>query len=507
MFACSVFRIGSQSRSHRLVAIRVTCSIMLAGLFILCTFGGCSDDSSAISDQQKKSRTARAETYETKAPDLTEHASAGNHREPRNDLFNSKDDPVLELPAPEIPRGGNLDPSRDMATVAREASQYIELVVQLFPNDTDALEVQARFFLLLGKLDVAKGCWEKSLELNPLYGYAYTGLGMIAMRESSYGEAIGRLERAIALLPGEQNAARELSNAYLRNGQIDQAIRVLQDQLQHKEDAFDTWQLLGQARMANREYSAAKEAFARSLELNPSNYLAQQGLSAALLRLGERAEAMKWMKLQESSRSSKSSSMEVVQAAERSDISDKLTQAARVLLKHNRKDLALKTLEYARGCSVSNEESRSLLVSLLAQEKSYENALQLVAELTALSPKNANYWLTAGSIATRNRQLSVAEEMLNRVIELLPQRVEGYLAMAEAHILLDGDKQKAMEMAGKVVEIRGTSSDYATYAQTLAMNNRLEESISALERAVEKDPEADNYKKILEQLRKERSAR
>ena len=506
MFACSVFRIGSQTRSHQLLPIRIACSIMPAGLLILFTFCGCSEDSSAISDPRNTTRVAGKEPYETEALDLTENALAGNHREPGNDLFNSKDKPVLELPAPEIP-GGNLDPSRDMATVAQEASQYIELVVQLFPNDTDALEVQARFFLLLGKLDIAKGCWEKSLELNPLYGYAYTGLGMIAMRESNYEEAVGHLEKAIALLPGEQNAAHELSNAYLRNGKIDQSIRVLQDQLQHKQDAFDTWQLLGQARIANRDYAAAKEAFTRSLALNPSNYLAQQGLSAALLRLGEREEAMKWMKLQESARSNKSSSMEVVQAAERSDISDKLTQAARVLLKNNRKDLARKTLEYARGCSVSNEESRSMLVSLLAQEKSYENALRLVDELTAISPKNANYWLTAGSIATRNRQLDLAEEMLNRVIELVPQRVEGYAAMAEAHILLNGNKQKAMEMAGKVVEIRGTSSDYATYAQTLAMNNRLEESISALERAVEKDPEADNYKKILEQLRKERSAR
>lgn len=506
MFSCSVFRVGSQSFLHRLSPNRVTCSILSSGFFVLGAFSGCNEHSSAILDKQPIAHASTPKTDETNVLDDPSNALTENHRTPIDDRIDGKDEPLLVLPEPEVPNGNSVPP-RDMATVAREAFQYIELVVQLFPTDTDALEVQARLFLLLGKLESAKGCWEKSLGINPQYGYAYTGLGMIAMRESKYDEAVGHLKKGVALLPGEQNAAHELSNAYLRNGQIDQAIRVLQDQLQRKQDAFDTWQLLGQARMANRDYSAAKEAFARSLELNPRNYLAQQGLSAALLRLGERAEALKWMKLQESGRSNKSSSMEVVQAAERSDISDKLTHAARVLLKHNRKDLARKTLAYARGCSASNEESRVLLVSLLTEEKAYENALQLVAELTALSPKNANYWLTAGSIATRNRQLGVADEMLNRVIELVPQRVEGYLATAEAHILLDGNKQKAMEMAGKVVEIRGTSSDYATYAQTLAMNNRLEESISALEQAVEKDPKADNYKKILEQLRKERSAR
>ncbi|MBU6173231.1 MAG: tetratricopeptide repeat protein, partial [Planctomycetes bacterium] len=180
-------------------------------------------------EKQPIAHASTPKTDETNVLDDPSNALTENHRTPIDDRIDGKDEPLLVLPEPEVPNGNSVPPL-DMATVAREASRYIELVVQLFPTDTDALEVQARLFLLLGKLESAKDCWEKSLGINPQYGYAYTGLGMIAMRESKYDEAVGHLKKGVALLPGEQNAAHELSNAYLRNGQIDQAIRVLQDQ-------------------------------------------------------------------------------------------------------------------------------------------------------------------------------------------------------------------------------------------------------------------------------------
>lgn len=486
--------------------------LSLSTLILVCICFGCGPSKTKSpanvagpgSAQAMNSGTQPAKTQSSKTDDPTGPSELARSKSaPTNEPLGqqptaSTERQVLDLPSPE----SRSDPQkrREISQVTQEASVFVDALGELYPDDTDALEVRARYYLMLGRLLPAKQSWEKAIQLNPKYGYAYTGLGTVAMRDSDYDAAIRFLRNAVDLMPGEQNAAHELSNAYIKKGDIQSAIEVLQAQLTHKPNSQDTLQLLGQARLVNREYELAKDAFQRSLDLAPQNFMAQQGLSAALLRLGQREEAAKWIEIQRKARSNTNTPTEVAQAAERTDISTRLVQVARVFLKQSRIDLAQKALEYAIGCSDIHVESRTLLIQLLNQEKKFDAAMQLAMELIEIAPTNASYWLTAGTLSYRRRQLEEADRYFTKAIELSPERVEAYAAMTEAHIVLNGDNVKAMDMALKTTQLRGSASDFATYAQTLSINGRRDEAIEALRTAIEKDPEAENYKRILNSL-------
>ncbi len=395
---------------------------------------------------------------------------------------------------------------QDIAALKETAMKIIDGMANQFPDDPDAMEAKARFYRMIGKLDIAKACWDHAIAQAPKYAYAHQGLGSIALRNSDYQAAVQYLTAAVQGMPGDATAAHELSDALMKKGDAAEAIRVLETQVALKPQSSDSLQLLGQARLSNRDYAGACDAFEKSLELAPENHLSQQGLGAALVRLGKREEAKKWLTQQKSARSTSNMDASQTQAAERSDIAARLTYAAHVYLKHEKPDLAIEVLRVAAANDPRDEDARRLLVKLYQQVNQPQQAIDVAKQLVEISPNNLGYKMTIGTISQRQKDWRTAQESFEVVVKTMPSRPEGYAALVELSIVSGRNMDKAMELARTVTELRGTAGDFATYGQTLAMNGKLPEAIAAMKIASMKDPESQSFKSILEQLMKSQAA-
>jgi tetratricopeptide (TPR) repeat protein len=101
-----------------------------------------------------------------------------------------------------------------------EATRVMNILAERFPNVPDAHEARARVQLLIGQTEEARKSWDRCLELNPDYGYAYHGLGLIAMKHSQYKEAVRLFQKALETIPNYRDSVRELSDAFLRMGRL-----------------------------------------------------------------------------------------------------------------------------------------------------------------------------------------------------------------------------------------------------------------------------------------------
>ncbi len=469
-----------------------TCVFCLCYLVLL----GCDSKTETKSSAQSNTSTTSG------SPDTSSNASQESATEP------SKVQAKVEgNPPPSIPSEAPILKAKDISALKELSTSLVDAMASQFPNDPDAMEAKARFYRMIGKLDIAKACWEHAVEQSPDYGYAYQGLGSIAVRNSDYEGGVEHLARAVKLMPGDTTAVHELSDALMKKGDTLEAIKVLEAQVAFKPSSNDTLQLLGQARLANRDYASASEAFQKSLDLAPENHLSQQGMGAALVRLGKREEAKKWLAMQKSARSTNNVESSVAQAAERADIAARLNYVAQVYLKHERVESAMEILRYVAENEPNDEDSRRLMVKLLQQLQKPKEAIEIAKQLVQISPNNLGYRMTVGTISQRQRDWAAAQESFEYVVQTMPSRAEGYAALVELIIVSGKNKERAVDLAKTVTELRGTASDFATYGQTLAMNGNPAEAISAMRIASLKDPESQNFKNILDQLIKSQESR
>lgn len=354
----------------------------------------------------------------------------------------------------------------EIIVIKQQVASRVESLVKQFSEDADALEAKARFYLMLGDLEVARSCWARAIVVAPDYGYAHQGLGSIALRNSDYQLAVSHLTRAVEFMPDNSLAAHELSDAHLKSGDVGKAIEVLENALKAGTPRADTWQLLGQARIANRQYEAAGQAFEESLKLEPMNHLAKQGIGSVWVRMGKRDEARKWLEEQERARETKNLSTDQTLESERSQFATRLELVARVWLKHGR----------------------------------LNEALEVFRELTTLAPQNPSYWMTQGSLSMQLQQWKAADESFQKFIQLFPASPDGYAALAQTLIISGLDRERAVIAARHVTELRGSASDFATYSQSLAISGKIKDAIQAMQVAISKDPQSQNYKALLQQL-------
>ena len=113
------------------------------------------------------------------------------------------------------------------AAAIGEVCQVVDRLTQSLPNQPDVLEIKARLELWRGNTAEARKSWEKCLERNPNYAYAYVGMGSIAAKKGDYAVAADLYRKALALDPTASETRVQLGSALIDSGQPKEAIAVL----------------------------------------------------------------------------------------------------------------------------------------------------------------------------------------------------------------------------------------------------------------------------------------
>ena len=332
-------------------------------------------------------------------------------------------EPVVVEPAPIAP---DLPPPESVEELLGEARRTGDRLVRLFPNDPDALEVKARIQYYVGDYPAAIACWERCLQLNPDYGYAYHGLGLVAAKRAEYEEAAVQQGKAFTLAVGLPDFAVELADTLMKLGQLDEAIEVLDRHLAVNPKSARGQLTLGHAHLQAKQYGKARDAYRAALRLHPEMPRAQFGLATALARLGNREEsreAMERYKVLEAKKiefrrnlRSQFDDLEAVCV----DFAVHFTHASRVCLAHGDLAEAERLCRRAVTLDPNDTRCRTLLASLyLHQGHRLADAARLAREAVRIEPTAANWFLACqANAAGGDRAEAVAA--IRKAIELDP---------------------------------------------------------------------------------------
>ena len=143
----------------------------------------------------------------------------------------------------------------------------------------------------------------KALELAPDRVESHVSAGIAHCMVQDYPSAEAEFEKAIELDPENYDAWYFFGRTKVHEGDIDRAIELFEKAAQVRPEDYQSMLLLPQLYHSKgdkeRELDSARKGIERAravLDLNPDDNRALNIGAFALLRLGEREEAMKWMR-------------------------------------------------------------------------------------------------------------------------------------------------------------------------------------------------------------------
>jgi len=163
--------------------------------------------------------------------------------------------------------------SNDSAGDHTRARAELDKGKELYRNDQDAEAVQAFTEALRFDPDLAEAYFR--------LGLGYESLGKHEEAEAQYKKAVEAYKKYFEEHRDDAEAHYALGQTYANLGQYSEAIREYREATKLKEDDPDMFYDLGVAYTKLAQYDAAAAAFSKSLEIDPDNYRAQDGLDDA----------------------------------------------------------------------------------------------------------------------------------------------------------------------------------------------------------------------------------
>lgn len=382
-----------------------------------------------------------------------------------------------------------------------EALRVMDLLVERFPNSADAHEARARVQLLIGQAQEAKKSWERCLELIPNYGYAFHGLGLIETRLSHYQQAISYYQKALETIPNYRDSVRELSDAYLKDGQTEPSAKALEEYLAINPDDSEFWLRLGQTYNAGLEFDKARAAFEKSLALADENPKAEQGLIIALIRLGDRQRAKELSDKAKLRPTRENDSIEELLKNERTDIASRYLFAALVYKNFQRFTESTLLLERAHEYSPTNTQVLEALVEQTLRDQSLEKAYTYSTQLIQINNRNPSYHFGAGAIAEKLKRPKEATLHYRQVIELAPRDPKAYRHLVNLLLSSRESLNEAETLAQTWSELESGPVPLAYLASAQAMQNKLIDAEKNLQKAIKLDPESTELQRRLADVR------
>lgn len=168
---------------------------------------------------------------------------------------------------------GTPEVSNNLAGDQTQARSLLDKGKELYRNDQDQEAVQA---------------FTEAIKLDPDFPEAhfrlalgYETLGKQEEAEKEYKKAVETYKKYLTGNPDDAEAHYALGQTYAGLSQYSEAIREYREATKRKEDDPDMFYDLGVAYTKLAQYDAAAAAFSKSLEIDPDNYRAQDGLDEA----------------------------------------------------------------------------------------------------------------------------------------------------------------------------------------------------------------------------------
>ena len=150
------------------------------------------------------------------------------------------------------------------------ALEHAQLVLKFQPKNDRMLVVYGASLLRKKRIPQAVDAFQKAKQLNPGGFAAQMNLAMAYTMQKKYAEAIKEYKNVLDSNPERFEALNSIVRLYLLQNNSQAAIGIAEEHLKKTKNNAYVYQVMGQAKLAVRDYQEASKYLNRAVELNPN---------------------------------------------------------------------------------------------------------------------------------------------------------------------------------------------------------------------------------------------
>jgi tetratricopeptide (TPR) repeat protein len=390
-----------------------------------------------------------------------------------------------------------------------QAAAACQRVIQVKP-DARAYKIWGNARQAQGKVEEAKNCYAKAIELDPDFAEAYTNLGTLYAQEQQWQSAIAFYQKAIALQPNLASTYRNLARVWTQMGQLSEA-----DECWFKAYSMEPAKAtpeehihLGDNFLRQNQVTQAIRCYCHAIELNPNSNEAYQQLGNALKTQKKlQEEVANYRKIIERPANIfgdlfKTVVLNLNAKAELPQNPQTSTLPANVAANSLQLDSTISAekprvqLQQPTTIPTVPQQLNTIALSENSAPATQNSADALSAVTVVDSGFTADFRQpeTAGDCIQRaesycaQKQFEPAIAECKRAIEIKPDAVAAYKLWAKI-LQVQGNTEEAIECYKKAVQIKSNDADiYVNLGTLYAMAKQLSPAIACYQRAIAIQP-------------------
>ncbi|WP_449419471.1 tetratricopeptide repeat protein [Phormidium nigroviride] len=328
----------------------------------------------------------------------------------------------------------------------------------------------------MGKVEDAKNCYLKALEINPNFAEAYANLGSLYGGQQQWQSAIAAFQKAIAIKPDFAGAYRNFAKLWTQVGKPEEAAECWYRafNLDPSKATADEYINLAKTFLEQGKLDQGIDCYRRGLELNPSSSWGYHEL----------AEILKNQEKWEESISFYSRAIEL-----NPDHSWSHNNLADALIKLERWEEAVPAYLSAIKLNPDHSWSHNNLGDALVKLERWEEAAEAYAGANQV--KNDFFWSqnNLGDALLKLERWEEAADAYRRAIELNADHCGSHTNLAEALVKLE-DWEGAIAAYRRAIELNPDFFwSHNNLGDALIELERWEESVPVYRRALELNPD------------------
>lgn len=187
-----------------------------------------------------------------------------------------------------VEAGDVLQGALEQGTIPRLAPREA-IGFRLPPADTTPPEVkaeaqavfeQAHSLIARNRLPEALTVMQRAVSMHPFHARAQNDLGVLYLSAGDHEKALAHLNLAHQLDPDHADTAKNLADAYMQLGRVEDTIQTFLDVVHRHPHDVEALHWLGTACASQGQTEQAAKLFSRILELKPDHTAAREALSA-----------------------------------------------------------------------------------------------------------------------------------------------------------------------------------------------------------------------------------
>lgn len=388
-----------------------------------------------------------------------------------------------------------------------EAGQAARELLRDCRDDAEALDAVARLYQRLGNSKEAVRCWQRCIELDPaLSATAHAEIASLAFDTGDLAVAVEHYRAALQHDPASTAYPVHLGEALINQGQPEEAVRVLEEDLKSHPRSMPTAALLGQAYLQLRQYAKARQHLESSVQMSPDYPAAYHGLITACAQLGDnensRQYRQKFEELQARKADRHRHELKTRNDVERlrQTVAGTYADAARVYLVRGAVQVGEQRLLRARTLAPNGAPWLLMLAALYEQQGRRDEALAILAEASQRASPDLSAQIRIAAAFGRLGSLDRAEESFRQAMELAPYQGSSHAALAQLFLQSGRKLPEAKLLAQAAVDLEPAPEYWFLLSQACLRTGDRDEARRAIAQAIDLDPGNAAFRQFREHL-------